>query len=79
MLEFIFKKYPPQGTFNDLSFVRNLNDFCKEYGSYDKEIKNPCKEYVLYRKLISLGHPQDILDKMNYQQIKEYAWRNNIK
>lgn len=79
MLEFIFKKYPPGGMFNDLSFVRGINDVCKEIGYNDKEIKNPCKEYTLYRKLVALGHPQNILDKMNYTQLKEEYVRHNVE
>lgn len=70
-------KQPPMGDVYSESYTRYLNGACKEIGENpDPENIQPCKEWVLYRKLCKLGlFPERQVEKLNYKELKDL---NNI-
>ncbi len=59
----------PQYT-DDPNYITNINSINKEIGEYPKE-KQPCKEYILYNKLIKAGHKRKDIEYLTYQELKE--------
>ena len=68
-------RQPPMGDIYSENYTRYLNSACKEIGENpDPENKQPCKEWVLYRKLCKLGlFPEQELYKLNFKQLKELS------
>ena len=66
-------KHPPAGGIYSENYIRYLNSACKEIGeNVDLENKQPCKEWVLYRKLCKSGRfTEQELDNLNYKELKE--------
>jgi len=62
---------PPSGNVFDVSFVNRLNSVNKEFGFVDTAERQPCKEYLLYNKLVRRGYKRKEIKNLFYLQLLE--------
>ena len=65
-------RHPPGGDIFAENYTRYLNSACKEIGENpDPENIQPCKAWVLYRKLVKLQlFKEEELERLNFKQLK---------
>lgn len=68
---------PPSGDFTDHNFVSNINSVNKELGFHTT--RQPCKEYLMARKLERDGYNLSVINGLSYEEMVELLNKNNNK
>lgn len=71
------RNIPPSGDYTDPNFVNNINSVNKELGFHTT--RQPCKEYLLARKLEKRGYNMTELDQMNLDELTDLWEHGGIK
>lgn len=67
----LFKKYPPNNDMYEYNFVFSINNVNKDIGENDTMVKQPCKEYLLSRKLIKMGYDIKYVNSLSYNELQK--------